>query len=594
MSGKPELWRRAETLFHQLADSTEEERDQKLAGLREGDQLLYGEVRSLLDAFDAERAAALASLHRSDAAGRVPPPIDVDWLVDPSGEQDAWIGRVLGQYRLEHLLGRGGMGAVYKASRAADELNLTVAVKIIAARFKSEWLRQHFLQERQLLATLNHPHIARLIDGGFADGGEPYLVMEYVEGRSLDTYCEQENLDVGQIVRLFLQLCEAVAHTHRNLVVHRDLKPSNVLVNSQGVLKLLDFGAAKLLDASGDGAPATRMGLRAFTPDYASPEQIFGQTVTVSSDVYSLGVILYRILSGRLPFDLQHQSSAALLRNFQDTRPAPPSDAVTRVASGGGQAEESRRIRASQLRGDLDAIVLKALRTEPEMRYRDVDTFMADLRAYLEDRPVTARAGDFRYRALKFLHRNRVPVASAVALFAVMAAGATATVLQARVAVEEEARARAGLQSVRRLSRLLLLDFYDQVSALPGSQDVQRKLVGQAHSYLGRLSAESNNEEDLRLELIEAYVRLGKVQSSPPPQGLGDYEGALASLESGWALAEELPMEGSMDVASLRMVEQLLQTKSEVLHLLGRQEESAEVSRRAAVMLERAAQVGED
>ncbi|MCU0227565.1 MAG: serine/threonine protein kinase [Bryobacterales bacterium] len=580
MTDHRDLWKRAETLFHQLADSTAEERNQRLAPWQRDDPQLYEEVRSLLEAFDAERQQAPASAGSVGGDGASADG-EVDWLLKPDGVDDPWVGRTLGKYRLERLLGKGGMGAVYLASRVGDALQLNVAVKIVAARFTSDWLRDHFLQERQLLATFQHPHIARLLDGGFAESGEPYLVMEYIQGSSLERYCEQQRLAVGDVVRLFLQLCDAVAYTHRNLVVHRDLKPGNVLVDASGIVKLLDFGAAKLLDDRATEGPATRMGLRAFTPDYASPEQIFGQVVTASSDVYSLGVILYRLLSGRLPFEHQSRSSAGMARALEDTQPPPPSDAITRVAEQDGVAIEERRIRASQLRGDLDAIVLKALRAEPELRYRDVEAMMRDLRAYLQHRPVLAREGSRRYRARKFLRRHRLAVVVSMMVALVTAGGATATTLQARVALEEEARAKAGLQSVRRLSRLLLWDFYHQVQALPGSQQVQRTLAARALTYLDRLAEEASGDRELQIELVEAYTRLGDLDADSSGQGLSDPKGALHCYQQAMAVANAWKAEGPLHARERELVAKLLRSRGAVLQLLGQPEQASRDAREA-------------
>ena len=585
MSADQERWQQAQTLFHQLADASDSERRVRLKDACGNDDALYREVLSLLEAHDQERAVLPTGL----GAAALPAQGAGDWTVELSATPDDWIGRILGQYRIESLLGRGGMGAVYLASRASDDIRLRAAVKIISARFTSDWLRQHFLQERQLLATLKHPNIARLIDGGFTQNGEPYLVMEYIEGRPLDVHCQENQLSVGDVVRVYLQLCEAVAYTHRNLVVHRDLKPGNVLVDKQGAVKLLDFGAAKLLDARGSEGPATRLGLRAFTPEYASPEQIFGQTVTASSDVYSLGVILYRLLSGHLPFDFKNKSSADLLRTFSESQPRGPSDAITRAVAGTEPELNPQRIRVSQIRGDLDAIVLKAMRPEPESRYANVDALIRDLRAFLDHRPVAARAGTFRYRARKFIRRHRVATAATAALAVVISGGATATILQAQVAAEEEARARAGVESVRRLSKLLLLDFYDQVKGLPGSIDVQRQLVAQALTYLNRLAAESGDDRELQLELVEAYTKIGNVQGNPYEQNTGDTAGALASFDKGIPLAEGLLKSESGSTGELRTIALLYQSKGAVLFSLGRPKESVAFAEQAAALLTRIA-----
>lgn len=572
-------WKRAETLFHAMLPLPEEEREAKLRLECGDDVALFEEVTSLLRAAQLEGAAG--GWERRPPSGNEGEDSGGNWWMTTEAGEDPWVGRVLGQYRLERLLGRGGMGAVYLASRASDSIRLQAAVKIVSARFTSDWLRQRFLLERQVLASLRHNNIARLIDGGFTQEGEPYLVMEYVEGRRLDQFCEQEKCGVASVVRLFLQLCDAVGYTHRNLVVHRDLKPGNVLVDGQGTVKLLDFGAAKLLDARAPDGAATRLGMRAFTPDYASPEQMFGQTVTAASDVYSLGVMLYQLLTGHLPFDFHNKSSADLLRTVYDMDPMSPSDAVTRVADGGNLDAGDRKLRVAEIRGDLDAIVLKALRPDPEDRYRNVEDLSADLRAYLEHRPVSAREGSLRYRATKFVRRHTVGVAAGLALFMVAAAGATGTFLQARVAAEEEANAREGFESVRKLSKLLLLDFYDQVKGLPGSIDVQKELVTQALTYLDKLSTEAAGDRVLTLELIEAYTKLGNVQGNPYEQNLGDSQGALASFRKALPMADGLMASGVQGDAEARTLALFYQGYGEVLFSLGRPAESVRFSEKA-------------
>lgn len=583
MPNDPQHWQRVEALFHESLQIPFEQRAERLRLACAGDEKLFAEVWSLVVAAEAENALP------ENAPTPDHPASGSEWSFTTATGEDPWIGQLLGQYRIEKIIGRGGMGAVYLASRASDDIRLQVAVKIVSARVTSDWLRQRFLLERQVLASLRHTNIARLIDGGFTGEGEPYLVMEYVEGRRLDTYCEDEKCDVEAIVCLFLQLCDAVAYTHRNLVVHRDLKPGNVLVDTLGTVKLLDFGAAKLLDSRAADQSATRLGLRAFTPDYASPEQMFGQTVTASSDVYSLGVILYRLLTGHLPFDFKNKSSAELLHTVYDTDPLSPSDAVTRIVDPEALEPSDRQIRASQIRGDLDAIVLKALRPDPEMRYRNVDDLSADLKAFLEHRPVAAREGSFRYKAGKFLRRNAVAVVAGVVLFVVAAVGATGTILQARVAVEEEARAQEGFESVRKLSKLLLLDFYDQVKGLPGSIDVQKQLVTEALVYLDKLAAESSGDRGLELELIEAYTKLGNVQGNPYEQNLSNSAGALDSFGKALPMAESVLSAGVNEPAEIRTVASLFQSYGEVLFSLGRPAESVVYAKRAADLFSRIA-----
>jgi tetratricopeptide (TPR) repeat protein/predicted Ser/Thr protein kinase len=471
--------------------------------------------------------------------GSPPPP-------QPPGQPPDYTGRTIGSYRLEGLIGRGGMGAVYLGRRVSGGFQQTVAFKLISTRFTSPGIRQRFLAERQLLASLNHPNIARLLDGGLTDDGEPYLAMEFIEGVPLDRYCRQGNVPVSGVVRLVLELCDAVSFVHRNLVVHRDLKPANVLVTAEGRVKLLDFGAAKLLDAGAPAAAdATRSGARVFTPHYASPEQILGGAVTAASDVYALGVILYHLLTGRLPFDLAGFSSAKYLETVLHTSPKRPNQAVSgdaaeTVAAAGSprHAALALRQRRAQIRGDLDAIVLQALRPDPAQRYGSAGELAADLRNYLEHRPVAARPPGAAYRLGKWMRRHAVAIAAAALAVSALAVGAAATWRGAAAARLEESRAAQGFRQVRQLANLLLFDFYDQVEQLPGSTDVKRQLVSRAIHYLDGLTPGASGDNGLRLDLAAAYTRMGNVLGNPYDRNLGDPPQARATLEKAVRIGE--------------------------------------------------------
>lgn len=354
----------------------------------------------------------------------------------------------IGAYRIQRPIGRGGMGEVYLAERDDDEFRRQVALKVVRAGLGSE-LVARFRIERQLLASLDHPHIAQLYDGGVSGDGRPYLVMEYVSGRPIDVYADERRLTVDQRLELFVQVCEAVERAHRNLVVHRDLKPANVLVSAEGSAKLLDFGVAKLLDseAAPPDTPVTRPGFRMMTPEYSSPEQFLGEPTTTATDVYSLGVILYELLCGRRPFESAEHSPAVLERRVLDGKPDPPSVAC-RTTTFRGACDDLARARSAsvdglsrRLRGDLDNIVLTALQRDPDRRYGSVAALKADLHRHRTGLPVSARPATARYRAAKFVRRHRLAVAAAVLLVAASAAGATTTWMQAQIAAREGRRA---------------------------------------------------------------------------------------------------------------------------------------------------------
>ena len=362
-------------------------------------------------------------------------------------------GTRIGDYRIVRLLGRGGMGSVYLASRADRRYRKEVAIKILKRGLDSEDIQRRFHRERQILASLDHPNIARLLDAATTDDGLPCFVMEVVEGTRIDGYCDRRGLSVAERLELFRAVCDAVQTAHRNLIVHRDLKPTNILVTSRGVPKLLDFGVAKLLDP--DSFPQTivptALPYHPMTPNYASPEQVRGEAITTASDVYSLGVLLYLLLTGHPPYRVDLRRPAEMERLICETEPEKPSIVAGRPESTsestpesnntssviGGSPERLRR----RLTGDLDTIVLKALAKEPDQRYRSVDQLSEDLRRHLEGLPILARRPTFSYRAGKFLRRHRTGVMMAVISAGLLLAGIVTTAWQARVAEQERARA---------------------------------------------------------------------------------------------------------------------------------------------------------
>jgi eukaryotic-like serine/threonine-protein kinase len=351
--------------------------------------------------------------------------------------------RRLGPYKLVREIGHGGMGVVFLAARADDQYRKRVAIKIIPVGADSAEAIRHFRRERQILASLDHPNIARLLDGGTTDDSRPYLVMEYIEGEAITRYCNRHEHTLADRLGLFQRVCAAVAHAHRNLVVHRDLKPGNILVTADGTPKLLDFGIASFVnpELSGDTVDATR---RALTPEYASPEQIQGGVVTTASDTYSLGVVLYELLTGRSPYRVRTSTAAELYRVVCEQEPDRPSTALAREESSGrrtdatasqvevekGPATAVRHSRA--LRGDLDTILLKALRKEPSQRYLSVEALSDDVRRYLEGRPVTARRPTMVYRVTKFVGRNWMATTAAAAAILLVLTAVVALAIQAQ------------------------------------------------------------------------------------------------------------------------------------------------------------------
>jgi tRNA A-37 threonylcarbamoyl transferase component Bud32/tetratricopeptide (TPR) repeat protein len=471
-------------LFHELADLDLAGRERVFAERRVAPEL-RAEVESLL-AFDATKGESLDDYV----------PEAVEAVLDSSG------GRGPGQcgpYRLLRQLGSGGMGAVYLAERTDGELQQKVAVKLLPAGGYPEAWRARFLKERQYLSCLNHAAIVRVLDAGHTADGRPYLVMEYVAGRPIDLCAP--GLDVRDRLKLFLGVCDAVSHAHRQLIVHRDLKPSNILVDDQGKPKLLDFGIAKLLDES---AEATATIDRLLTPSYASPEQLSGASQNTMTDVYSLGAVLYKLLTGRSP----HESGAGAAQ-------------IHEIVAGTWHIPPPSRLNRD-LPADLDFIVRKALRTRPEDRYVSVDALAADVRAVLTWRPVEARAGDVWYRARRFGRRHWLPVAAT----GVALSGLFFGLYESN---NRRAVAQRRFTEVRHLANQVLT-LESSVRDLPGSAKVRHEIVAMSKEYLEKLGAEARGDRDLAVEIAEAYAMLAVAQGVPVTSNLGQTAAAQESL----------------------------------------------------------------
>ncbi len=526
--------------------------------------------------------------------------------------------RRIGPYTLRRELGAGGMGSVWLAVQAEGDFHRRVAIKLLNRGMEKEELLARFQRERQVLANLDHPGIARLIDGGLCETGEPYLVMEYVEGVRIDRWCDEQGMPVEQRLELFRRVCDAVQHAHQRLVVHRDIKPTNILVTADGTPKLLDFGIAKVLDPEKQafGAEVTQDVMRFFTPSYASPEQARGQAVTTASDVYSLGVLLYQLLTGRLPHRLCTTSSSEIARILTEVEPERPSVAVRlpRPEDPSGESQESIREPSSASRrrsttarqlaralsGDLDRIVLKALRPEPLRRYPTVHELSEDVRRCLAGLPVSARPDSPLYRASRFLRRNTLAAGLAALLFLSLCAGLISLGLQYRaterarseeheqrmlaqkrsgelerlsadlgsrnVELEEKRqlleraiadgkaltgdleRARALAESrfadIRRFTTTLLFDVLRKVYVLEGSTEATGLLVQTGLDFLDRLASESSGDTALQRELAFAYLQLAEQQAGAYTANLGQLDKGVQSIEKAAELATALFSDG--------------------------------------------------
>ena len=501
----PERWAQIRQIFDGALERSEVDRAAYLRVVCARDDDLRREVESLLSSHDS--AGDFLDKPAASFAGTTQTLISsgIDLQEYPPGHR-------VGTYELQKCIGRGGMGSVWLATRSDNEFKKQVAIKLVKRGMDTQEILRRFRLERQLLAGLTHPNIAALIDGGSTPDGLPYLVMEYVDGIRIDRYCEQHKSTITERLKLFRDVCAAVQYAHGNLVVHRDLKAGNILVTADGIPKLLDFGIAKLIRNEFDtlAAAETRPELRPMTLDYASPEQVRGEPITTATDVYSLGVLLYKLLTGKSPYGLAARSDSALRKAICEQEPLKPSavvltdekavipEATQKIDLTHEETrDKARRRLKKKLAGDLDMIVLMALRKEPLRRYASVEQFSGDIRRYLEGRPVIARSDTFGYRSARFLRRNAVAVAAATV--------ATLTLLGATI-LEQQSAARAS----------------------------QRDAIAEAR--LKVVEAESLHQQG---DLMDAYFHLAESQGRPA--ALETYRSALASAREFERTHAELP-----------------------------------------------------
>jgi len=478
----------------------------------------------------------------------------------------------VGPYRLLRVIGRGGMGVVYEGERDDAQFEQRVAIKLMRQGV-ADLVMQRFERERQILAALSHPNIARLLDGGLTESGRAYFVMEYIDGVPIDRYCTDRAFDVRARLELLCAVGDAVQFAHNNLVVHRDLKPGNILVTSQGEVKLLDFGIAKLLPE----AHETRLDLtetvgRVLTPAYASPEQVTGEAVTTASDVYSLGVVLYELLTGRTPLAMDANSLEDIVRVLCTVDPVRPSQAAADAAADAAVTaptiSSSRSLRR-QLTGELDSIVLMALRKEPSRRYASAGQLTEDLRRYLQGLPVHAERDRASYRIRKFVRRNRRLTVAVGMLIISLSGGLAATMVQRARAEAARTRAEARFDDLRTLANSLLFEIHDEIENLPGSTEAQQLIVQRGTEYLDRLVVQSAGDPGLLREVAQAYIRLGGVQGQMAGANLGDRRGAFDSYEHALGLARELTSRDPDDLRARRTEALATEKVGDITALLG-------------------------
>jgi eukaryotic-like serine/threonine-protein kinase len=445
------------------------------------------------------------------------------------------IGARIGAYRLVDLIGTGGMGDVYKAVRDDDEYRAEVAIKLMRADVNGRVVAERFKTERQILASLDHRNIARLLDGGRADDGAPYVVMELIDGVPIDRFCDDKRLTIPERIALFFQVCAAIGYAHQRLIVHRDLKPTNILVTADGSVKLLDFGIAKILDASplAHNALLTEIGIGLMTPAFSSPEQHRGDPITTATDIYALGLVLYELLSGCRVFPvaqrLQQEIAAAILTTDPDKPSSRVKDGNPDIATISHLRSDTPPKLRRRLSGDIDAIVMKAIRKEPKERYATVDQFADDLRHHLRSEPITARNGTTRYLVRKFIARHQLGVTAAAIAALSLVVGAVVTQREARIAHANEVRAQQHFNNVRRLANSLVFEINDSIKDLQGATVARKKIVERAQEYLEELSKDSTGDPLHMHELAAVHMKLAGIQGDTRQSNLGDQEGAIAS-----------------------------------------------------------------
>jgi non-specific serine/threonine protein kinase/serine/threonine-protein kinase len=539
----PEEWQRVRPILESALELNPASRPAFLDGAC-ADSLLRREVESLLN---SQEQAGTDALNPGSVLS-----------FDPEEEARFRLvpGKRIGAYEILGEIALGGMGAVYRAIRADGQYKQQVALKIVRADFGAGFTAARFRNERQILANLDHPNIAKILDGGATADGLPYFVMELIDGLPITEYCDKQKLSIDTRLKLFRTVCSAVHYAHQHLVVHRDLKPSNILINSEGVPKLLDFGIAKMLDPNllPENATLTVEGQWLMTPEYASPEQFRGVAITTATDVYSLGLVLYELLAGRRAYRFASRVPHEIARAVLEIDPEKPSAILNNEATveekpekplpapelvSGLRADSAEKLNR-RISGDLDNIVLKAIRKEPAARYASADQLSEDIRRHLDGLPVWARKNTIAYRCRKYVIRHKVGVAAAALVFLSLLTGMLFTLREARIAHANQLRAEQRFNDVRRLANSLMFEVHDSIKDLAGATPARKLLVTKALEYLDSLSQEAAGDVSLQRELAAAYEKVGDVQGNPFSANLGDTAGALASYRKALAIRESI------------------------------------------------------
>jgi non-specific serine/threonine protein kinase/serine/threonine-protein kinase len=551
-----ERWQSVKEVLYQALRLPEAERPAFLDQACASEPDLRQEIESLLAAHDKDHSFLT-----------VRPAVEMPNIPDEMPEQN------IGPYRVVEEIGRGGMGTVYLAVRDDGVYEQQVAIKLVKRGMDTDFVLHRFRYERQILAFLNHPYIARMLDGGTTTDGRPYFVMEYVQGRPLLQYCQEEQLGLRARLQLFRKVCEALDHAHHNLIVHRDLKPANILVTDDGTPRLLDFGIATLMLPDSPELAATRtVETRMLTPDYSSPEQFLGEPVTTVSDVYSLGAVLYELLTLKRAHVLPTRSHTELVRVICEQDPLKPSEAVK-------DDSPDPSIHPKSLSGDLDRIIFKAMHKDKTRRYSSVEQFSSDIQRFLEGRPVVARGDSFAYRASKFATRNKgIVTVGALAILSLIG-GIITTTWQAHVATVQRDRAERRFNDVRKLATSFLVD-NDTLASLAGGTEIRSRLIQRSLEYLDGLSREAEGETNLQRELALAYEKMGDVQGRADGPNVGDTAGALDSYRKAVSIRKAIQESAPDDLVALRDLASVTSRLSGALKVAGEYEAGLKLDRK--------------
>ena len=513
-------------------------------------------------------------------------PLMVEKGLRPKALEENLTGKKIDDYFVLEKIGEGGMGIVFLAEHCGQGFSKRVALKLIKRGMDTNAVLGRFLMERQILADLEHPNIARLYGGGSTTEGLPYFVMEHVEGESIRDFCDNQQFDINDRLRLFTKVCEAISYAHQQLIVHRDIKPSNIIVTASGEPKLLDFGIAKLLIPGKSNAERTATQFHVMTPEYASPEQLSGKATTTATDVYSLGVVLYELLTGTRPFDFKGKSLIEISDTLRTQRPVRPSDCQsvtgrpadvtpTTPSPKGSETSSGTKPRQPQtsargLKGDLDNIILQAIRREPERRYQSVVEFSEDIERYLAGLPVRATGDTVGYRASKFIKRHRTVVTATVCFMLLLLASTALTGWQYFVARAQRAKAERRLDELRGVAKSLLTETNAQLTQLPQGFEIRKSIVEKSVAVLDNLAGDESNDPKFLNELADAYAELGKIrhwQFHESRQALSDLNKAFQLRTRAIALAPK-------DVESRKQLSLTLMGLSEVYGALADREGS--------------------